>query len=112
MSRSPWIPCTMVVMPAIMPQPSERLPTDVCAVVLGGGGGRRLRPLSLVRPKPLCPVGGVALLDLAIDRARTAVADVAVNVHHGRGMIEEHPATGGGGHGPVGGDEGPRTGGG
>jgi NDP-sugar pyrophosphorylase family protein len=88
----------MVVMPAIMPQPSERLPTDVCAVVLAAGEGRRLRPLSLVRPKPLCPVGGVALLDLAIDRARTAVADVAVNVHHGRAMIEEHLATAEGVH--------------
>ncbi|MDD9370735.1 MAG: NTP transferase domain-containing protein [Acidimicrobiales bacterium] len=77
-------------MPAIMPQASEPLPTDVCAVVLAAGEGRRLRPLSLVRPKPLCPVGGVPLLDLAIERARTAVMDVAVNVHHGRDRIESH----------------------
>jgi NDP-sugar pyrophosphorylase family protein len=80
----------MVVMPAIMPQASEPLPTGVCAVVLAAGEGRRLRPLSLVRPKPLCPVAGVPLLDLAIDRARTAVTDVAVNVHHGRDRIESH----------------------
>jgi MurNAc alpha-1-phosphate uridylyltransferase len=80
----------MVVMSAIMPQASEPLPTDVCAVVLAAGEGRRLRPLSLVRPKPLCPVGGVPLLDLAIARARTAIGAVAVNVHHGREAIESH----------------------
>ncbi len=73
-----------------MPQASEPLPTDVCAVVLAAGEGRRLRPLTFVRPKPLCPVGGVPLLDLAIERARTAVAEVAVNVHHGREAIETH----------------------
>ena len=73
-----------------MPQPREPHPTDVCAVVLAAGEGRRLRPLSLVRPKPLCPVGGAALLDLAVARACTAVEDVAVNVHHGREAMEAH----------------------
>jgi mannose-1-phosphate guanylyltransferase len=92
----------MVVMPAIMPQASEPLPTDVCAVVLAAGEGRRLRPLTHLRPKPLCPVGGVALLDLALARAGTAAADVAVNVHHGREAIEAHVAAGDGrtGSGP------------
>ncbi|HEX6417480.1 MAG TPA: sugar phosphate nucleotidyltransferase, partial [Acidimicrobiales bacterium] len=95
-------------MPAMMPQAAERLPTDVCAVVLAAGEGRRLRPLSLVRPKPLCPVGGVPLLDLAVARARMVTAAVAVNVHHGREAIERHLAaeageghSGGGGAGPV-----------
>lgn len=36
---------------------------NVCAVVLAAGEGRRLRPLTEVRPKPLCPVGNVPLLD-------------------------------------------------
>jgi MurNAc alpha-1-phosphate uridylyltransferase len=80
----------MVVMPAIMPQADDGLPTDVCALVLAAGEGRRLRPLTLVRPKPLCPVGGRPLVDLAIERARTATAAVAVNVHHGRAAIEAH----------------------
>ncbi|HET8658881.1 MAG TPA: sugar phosphate nucleotidyltransferase [Micromonosporaceae bacterium] len=35
----------------------------LCAVVLAAGEGRRLRPLTTVRPKALCPVGNVALLD-------------------------------------------------
>jgi CTP:molybdopterin cytidylyltransferase MocA len=80
----------MVVMPAIMPQADDGLPTDVCALVLAAGEGRRLRPLTLVRPKPLCPVGGRALVDLAIERARTATESVAVNAHHGRAAIEAH----------------------
>jgi mannose-1-phosphate guanylyltransferase/MurNAc alpha-1-phosphate uridylyltransferase len=90
----------MVVMPAMMPQAAEGLPTDVCAVVLAAGEGRRLRPLTRSRPKPLCPVANVALLDLAVARARSAAADVAVNVHHGRDAIEGHLVAGAGG--PVG----------
>lgn len=71
------------------PDPVATAP-DVAAVVLAAGAGERLRPLTLLRPKPLCPVGGVPLLDLAVERARTATADVAVNVHHGRTAMEAH----------------------
>jgi mannose-1-phosphate guanylyltransferase/MurNAc alpha-1-phosphate uridylyltransferase len=92
----------MVVMPAMMPHVTDALPTDVCAVVLAAGEGRRLRPLTLVRPKPLCPVANVPLVDLAVGRARTATAAVAVNAHHGRDAIEQHLAAGAGGPlGPV-----------
>jgi MurNAc alpha-1-phosphate uridylyltransferase len=95
----------MVVMPAIMPQdgkavlasaPDEQSgagdPADLCGVVLAAGEGVRLRPLTLVRPKPLCPVANVPLVDLAIDRVRAVTAEVAVNVHHGREAIEAHVA--------------------
>jgi N-acetyl-alpha-D-muramate 1-phosphate uridylyltransferase len=40
----------------------------LCAVVLAAGEGRRLRPLTLLRPKALCPVGNVPLLDRVLDR--------------------------------------------
>ncbi|MGI8776327.1 MAG: nucleotidyltransferase family protein [Acidimicrobiales bacterium] len=56
---------------------------DLVAVVLAAGAGTRLRPLSALLPKPLCPVGGVALVDLALDRAHSVTPHVAVNVHHG-----------------------------
>lgn len=36
---------------------------DLCAVVLAAGRGTRLRPLTRLRPKPLCPVGDQPLLD-------------------------------------------------
>jgi MurNAc alpha-1-phosphate uridylyltransferase len=62
------------------------------AVVLAAGAGMRLRPLTGVLPKALCPVGGVALLDLALARARAVTSEVAVNVHHGRPLMEAHLA--------------------
>lgn len=48
--------------------------SDVCAVVLAAGEGRRLRPLTEQRPKALCPVGNVPLLDLALSRVDVPVA--------------------------------------
>lgn len=64
------------------------------AVVLAAGAGERLRPLTRLRPKPLCPVGNVTLLDGALTRAAAVVAPgaVAVNVHHHRALMEEHLA--------------------
>ncbi len=55
----------------------------VCAVVLAAGEGRRLRPLTGRRPKALCPVGNVPLLDHALRRVAglglTGPDAVAVN---------------------------------
>jgi N-acetyl-alpha-D-muramate 1-phosphate uridylyltransferase len=59
-------------------------------VVLAAGEGRRLRPLTLRRPKALCPVGNVALVDRAVDSLRRATGAVAVNAHHGRRLLEAH----------------------
>ena len=42
--------------------------TGLCAVVLAAGEGRRLRPLTELLPKALCPVGNVPLLDRALAR--------------------------------------------
>lgn len=63
---------------------------SLAAVVLAAGIGERLRPLTLLRPKPLCPVGDVALVDHALARVADATADVAVNVHAGREAMEAH----------------------
>jgi N-acetyl-alpha-D-muramate 1-phosphate uridylyltransferase len=79
----------MVVMPAIMPQDGNDV---LAAVVLAAGEGNRLRPLTRIRPKPLCPVDNVPLLDLALERVHTVTSDVAVNVHHDREAIEAHLA--------------------
>lgn len=66
--------------------------SDLCAVVLAAGAGVRLRPLTSLRPKPLCPVGNVALVDHAVARVAplTEPDSIAVNVHHGRGEIVDH----------------------
>ncbi len=63
---------------------------SLAALVLGAGAGTRLRPLTLERPKVLCPVGDRALVDHAIERVHAVTALVAVNVHHGRRRMEEH----------------------
>jgi len=42
------------------------LPVD--AVIMAGGEGRRLRPLTLEKPKPLLPVGGVPIIERNITR--------------------------------------------
>ena len=51
-------------------------------VVLAAGAGTRLRQLTDVRPKPLCPVGDRTLLDQALDRVAPHVSRTAVNAHH------------------------------
>ncbi len=59
-------------------------------LALAAGEGRRLRPLTTVRPKPLCPVGDRVLLDWALDALAPAVGAMAVNLHHGGEQIAAH----------------------
>ena len=72
---------------------SQAARSDLVGIALAAGAGTRLRPLTSLRPKPLCPVGDRALLDWALDSLTPAVADLAVNCHHGRDQIERHVAT-------------------
>lgn len=68
-------------------------PPALAGVVLAAGLGTRLRPLTELLPKPLCPVANVPLVDLAVERVRgVGVGDVAVNVHHHRDRMVEHLA--------------------
>lgn len=60
--------------------------------MLAAGFGTRLRPLTEILPKALCPVANIALVDLAVDHLRGSVAEVAVNVHHHRERMEAHLA--------------------
>jgi MurNAc alpha-1-phosphate uridylyltransferase len=62
----------------------------LAAVVLAAGAGNRLRPLTDLRPKALCPVDNVPLLDLALARVRPHTREIAVNVHHGREQMLAH----------------------
>lgn len=65
---------------------------DVAAVVLAAGSGTRLRPLTELRPKGLCPVNNVALVDHAVSRVAPVTDAVAVNVSHHRAQLEAHLA--------------------
>lgn len=62
--------------------------------MLAAGAGTRLRPLTRLRPKALCPVGDRPLLDHALGRLAVATSSLAVNVHHGRAQVEAHLASG------------------
>jgi len=72
----------MVAATGIPGRESVTAVTDLVGVVLAAGAGTRLRPLTGVRPKALCTVGGRPLLDLALDRVVPHVGRTAVNAHH------------------------------
>lgn len=64
------------------------------AMLLAAGLGRRMRPLTDTRPKPLVEVAGKALLDHVLDRLGEAgVETVVVNVHYLADQIVRHVAS-------------------
>ena len=66
-----------------------RLPID--AVLMAGGKGERLRPLTEKTPKPLLPVGGKAIIDHNIDRLISyGVKHISVTVNYLKEQLEEH----------------------
>jgi len=76
---------------AIRPDPGGAVPTT--AMIMAAGLGKRMRPLTATRPKPLVEVAGKALLDHVIDRLKSAgVARAVVNVHYLAGALEAHLA--------------------
>ena len=67
----------------------SRLPID--AVLMAGGKGERLRPLTLETPKPLLKVGDKCIIDHNIDRLISyGVKHISVTVNYLKEQIEEH----------------------
>ncbi len=68
----------------------------LAGVVLAAGAGTRLRPLTNLRPKALCPVAGVPLVDLALNRLAVHTGagsgHLAVNAHHHGDRLAAHVA--------------------
>lgn len=63
------------------------------AMVLAAGLGKRMRPLTATRPKPLIEVAGKPLLDHLFERLRAAgVEKAVVNVHYLADAVEAHLA--------------------
>jgi MurNAc alpha-1-phosphate uridylyltransferase len=64
------------------------------AMIMAAGLGKRMRPLTATRPKPLIEVSGKALLDHVLEKLRDAgVRKVVVNVHYLADALEAHLAT-------------------
>ncbi len=65
------------------------LPID--AVLMAGGKGERLRPLTEKKPKPLLPVGDKAIIDHNVDRLISyGVKHINVTVNYLGEQLEEH----------------------
>jgi dTDP-glucose pyrophosphorylase len=65
------------------------LPLDV--VLMAGGKGERLRPLTEKTPKPLLPVGEKPIIDYNIDRLiEYGVSRINVTVNYLKEQIEDH----------------------
>ena len=67
----------------------SRLPVD--AVMMAGGKGERLRPLTEKTPKPLLPVGDKAIIDHNVDRLISyGISHISVTVNYLAEQIESH----------------------
>ena len=66
------------------------------AMVMAAGLGKRMRPLTEDRPKPLVEVAGKAMIDHCFDKLADAGVRVAVvNVHYLADQMENHVANSG-----------------
>lgn len=63
----------------------------VSAIMMAGGKGERLRPMTLNTPKPLLKIGGKAIIDYNVEAlARCGISDIYVTVNYLADKMEEH----------------------
>ncbi|MCL1938042.1 MAG: nucleotidyltransferase family protein [Candidatus Azobacteroides sp.] len=68
------------------------LPVD--AVLMAGGKGERLRPLTETTPKPLLPIGDKCIIDYNVDRLiNYGISNIFVTINYLKEQIENHFST-------------------
>ncbi len=68
-----------------------KTPLPIQAVIMAGGFGKRLRPLTDDTPKPMLPIAGRPLMERMIERLREAgVRSINVTTHFMPEKIENH----------------------
>ncbi|MEY2884590.1 MAG: hypothetical protein RL490_2314 [Pseudomonadota bacterium] len=79
----------MTIRPPLAIRPHIDVAVPQTAMVLAAGLGKRMRPLTATRPKPLVEVAGRTLLDRALDRVEAAgIGKAVVNAHYFADQIE------------------------
>ncbi|TAL04680.1 MAG: alcohol dehydrogenase [Rhodospirillaceae bacterium] len=64
---------------------------DNIVVIMAGGKGERLRPLTADRPKPMVEVGGRPILETIVERfVRQGFTQLYISVNYRREMIEDY----------------------
>ncbi|HEV2080411.1 MAG TPA: nucleotidyltransferase family protein [Allosphingosinicella sp.] len=72
-------------------RPDPGCPVPEVAMVMAAGLGKRMRPLTATRPKPLIEVAGQTLLDHSLEHLKAAgVKRAVVNVHYLPDALEAH----------------------
>ena len=63
----------------------------ITAIIMAGGPGPRLRPLTENLPKPMLPVAGRPLMEITIEQLRRAgIRRVNLSTHYKKDIIAEH----------------------
>lgn len=66
-------------------------PQDMPVILMAGGEGRRLRPLTASTPKPMLEVGGRPILETILRRlAASGFANFHISVNYRAEMIQDH----------------------
>lgn len=73
---------------------NDFLPADVPsikAVIMAGGQGTRLHPMTQDMPKPMIPVGDRPLMEILVQQLRdSGIENLSISVHHKSEKIIEH----------------------
>lgn len=85
--------CTRIVQARDFDQAQDETSGETgfaCAVIMAGGEGRRLRPLTENRPKPMILIGGVPLLERQVRRlVKSGITTINVSTNYLGHIIEE-----------------------